>query len=70
MSAKTSFTDVDMTQATAIVVGSEAAGTSQELLDLPHTRIKIPMPGQIESLNASVAGSLLMFELVRQRAGK
>ena len=69
MDADINYTDANFTHPSAIVVGSEAVGTSKELINIPHTKIKIPMPGNVESLNAAIAGSLLMFELVRQRTG-
>jgi len=68
MDASINYSEANFRAPSAIVVGSEATGTSEELLSLPHTKINIPMPGQVESLNASVAGSLLMFEVVRQRS--
>ncbi len=61
------YSEANLKQPSAIVIGSEAVGTSQQLLDLPHTKIHIPMPGKTESLNASAAGSVLLFEMVRQR---
>lgn len=51
----------------ALVVGGEADGASEHASKLADGRIGIPMPGQIESLNAGVAGSVLMLEVVRQR---
>jgi TrmH family RNA methyltransferase len=52
----------------ALMVGNEGAGLSAEWLDLADQRITIPMPGPVESLNAAVAGSLLLYEASRQRA--
>lgn len=51
----------------ALIVGGEADGASEQADRLANSRISIPMPGQAESLNAGVAGSVLMFEVVRQR---
>jgi len=51
----------------AIIVGSEASGPGNDALQLADTMIKIPMPGESESLNAAVAASILLFETVRQR---
>ena len=67
MDAGLKYSESNFKQPLAIVIGSEAIGTSQHFLDLPHTKIHIPMPGKIESLNASAAGSILLFEVVRQR---
>ena len=59
--------DVDLTGPVALVLGNEAWGiadSSQELLD---GEVGIPMPGPAESLNVGIAGSILLFEAVRQR---
>ncbi len=50
------------------MIGNEGAGLSEELLALADTRITIPTPGRVESLNAAIAGSLLLYEASRQRA--
>jgi TrmH family RNA methyltransferase len=50
------------------MIGNEGAGLGPEWLALADERITIPMPGRVESLNAAVAGSLLLFEAYRQRA--
>jgi TrmH family RNA methyltransferase len=60
----------DLTTSCALMIGNEGAGLSEEWLQLADTRITIPMPGRIESLNAAVAGSLLLYEASRQRASK
>jgi TrmH family RNA methyltransferase len=49
-------------------VGGEADGASQNARELAKCVVNIPMPGKIESLNAGVAGAVLMFEVVRQRS--
>ncbi len=54
----------------ALVIGGEADGASEQARRLANGKISIPMPGQAESLNAGVAGSVLMFEVVRQRQSK
>jgi RNA methyltransferase, TrmH family len=51
----------------AIIIGNEANGISDEIASKADALVKIPMPGRSESLNASVAASLLMYEVVRQR---
>ena len=58
----------DLRKPLALVIGGEAQGVSQEAQKLAAQRISIPMPGNVESLNAGVAGSVLMFEVVRQRS--
>ena len=47
----------------AVVIGSEAFGVSQEVLNLADVRVHIPMQGQVESLNAAVAAGILMYML-------
>ncbi len=54
--------------ACALMIGNEGAGLGPEWLALADECITIPMPGRVESLNAAVAGSLLLFEAYRQRA--
>jgi RNA methyltransferase, TrmH family len=51
----------------ALIVGGEADGASQPARQLATSQVSIPMPGKTESLNAAVAGAILMFEVVRQR---
>lgn len=60
--------ETDLRQPLALIVGSEAEGASEEARKLSTQKISIPMSGDIESLNAGVAGSILMFEVVRQRS--
>jgi len=58
----------DLRQPLALIVGSEAEGASDQAREVATQKISIPMSGDIESLNAGVAGSVLMFEVVRQRS--
>ncbi len=62
--------DYDYTQKTAIIIGNEANGISEKTKMLVPNFIKIPMPGGAESLNASIAAGICMFEVVRQRMVK
>lgn len=48
-----------------IVIGNEASGVSKEVQNLANKRVKIPMLGKTESLNASVAASIMIYEYVR-----
>ncbi len=57
----------DYTKATAIVVGTEATGLSDEWLENSTKNIIIPMSGEIDSMNVSVAAGILIFEAKRQR---
>lgn len=59
--------ETDLREPLALIIGGEAEGASEEARKLATQKISIPMPGNVESLNAGVAGSVLMFEVVRQR---
>lgn len=56
----------DFTDKTALCIGNEAGGLSEELLMACTQRVTIPMPGGTESLNASVAAALMMYEVRRK----
>ena len=60
--------EVDMKKPTAFVMGSEGKGISDSVLALCDVMARIPMRGDIGSLNVSVAASLMLFEAVRQRS--
>lgn len=59
--------DVDLKQPTAIIMGSEEDGISGEYLKRSDVQVKIPMAGNIASLNVSVATGIILFEAVHQR---
>ncbi|HCR72661.1 MAG TPA: RNA methyltransferase [Anaerolineae bacterium] len=59
--------ETDLRKPMALIIGSEAEGASESARKLSNGKISIPMSGDIESLNAGVAGSVLMFEVLRQR---
>jgi len=61
------FRTIDYTRPTAIVMGEELTGPSQEAIDLADHFVYIPMFGMVESLNVSVAAALILFEAQRQR---
>ena len=65
--AMQSYTEIDFTGDTAIVVGSEGAGLSRLVREKCDFLASIPLLGKIESLNASVATSIILYEAVRQR---
>jgi len=50
-----------------IVIGNEANGVSKEVLDLANKKVKIPMLGKTESLNAAVATGIILYEYVRKK---
>ncbi len=62
--------ETDLRQPLVLVIGGEADGASESARELANQKISIPMNGNIESLNAGVAGSVLIFEVVRQRNKK
>lgn len=71
--AEAEGTDVyrsDLTGARVIVIGSEGKGLSRLVKETCDEIVSLPMKGRINSLNASVAGSLLMYEALRQRGNK
>ncbi len=59
--------DVDLKGAVALVIGSEGKGISKLTKEKCDVLMKIPMVGQITSLNASVAGGILMYEVLKQK---
>jgi TrmH family RNA methyltransferase len=60
--------ETDLRQPLALIIGGEAEGATGSARRLAREQLGIPMRGRAESLNAAVAGSLLMFEVLRQRA--
>lgn len=60
--------NTDLRLPIALVVGSEADGASESAREAATDSLSIPMAGDVESLNAGVAGSVLMFEVMRQRS--
>ena len=58
----------DLTGPVALVIGSEGEGIARLTLEKGDRTISLPMKGKIESLNASVAAGILMYEIVRARA--
>ena len=61
------YFDADLSKGTALVIGNEGNGVSAELMDMADIKVKIPMDGNLESLNASVAAGILMYETKRRR---
>lgn len=67
LEGSTPYYSEDYRKKTAVVIGNEASGIDGSIIQAADRLIKIPMPGNAESLNAGVAGGILMFEVVRQR---
>lgn len=61
------FRDYDFTRPTAVIMGAELHGVSDEALAAAGTHVVIPMSGMVHSLNVSVASALLLYEAMRQR---
>ncbi|MBW3469970.1 23S rRNA (guanosine(2251)-2'-O)-methyltransferase RlmB [Arthrospiribacter ruber] len=59
--------EADFTLPTALILGSEEDGISQELMGISDEFVKIPMAGNIESLNVSVSAAVVIYEGIRQR---
>lgn len=59
--------ECDFKDSVAIAIGNEANGISETLRSLAPYKMRIPMPGGLESLNASIAASICMYEVMRQR---
>jgi len=59
--------DIDFKKPTALVLGSEHRGISSSVLKIANTKGKLPLLGEIESLNVSVACGVALYEIVRQR---
>jgi 23S rRNA (guanosine2251-2'-O)-methyltransferase len=60
---------VDFSGAVALVVGSEGSGVGRLIKEKSDFVLSLPMRGKITSLNASVASSIMMYEVARQRLG-
>jgi TrmH family RNA methyltransferase len=65
--AEQAYDEVDWIWPSALIIGGEAHGASQEARELAADTIAIPMHGGVESLNAAVAASVILFEAARQR---
>ena len=69
LDGKNTYDKEDYRQGTAFLIGNEGNGLREEIAQCADTWIRIPMCGQVESLNAAVAATVLMFEVSRQRRG-
>jgi RNA methyltransferase, TrmH family len=62
--------EMDFSAACAVMIGNEGSGLAEEWMEMCDARVTIPCPGPVESLNAAVAGSLLLYEASRQRGAR
>ncbi|MBE5988853.1 MAG: RNA methyltransferase [Paenibacillaceae bacterium] len=69
LDGRNNYEKEDYTVDTGFLIGNEANGLTEDTAGLADAYIKIPMMGSVESLNAAVAASVLMFETARQRRG-
>ncbi len=66
-SGEIDYENVDWTSPVAVLLGPETGGFSVEIRELATTRVRIPLQNTLESLNAAVAGAVILFEANRQR---
>ena len=66
LNTKNSIYDVDFNKK-VIVIGNEANGVSEQIQEIADEKVKIPMLGKTESLNASVAAGIMIYEYVRRK---
>ncbi len=66
--ANTVYTNVDFTLPTLLIMGAEETGISNELLKISDQRAKLPIVGEVQSLNVSVAAGVFLYEVLRQRS--
>lgn len=66
--AKEKYFKTDFSHPTALILGSEEDGISDELLKKANRRVSVPLLGRIESLNVSVAAGIILYEVLRQRS--
>jgi TrmH family RNA methyltransferase len=65
--AATLYTDIDWKRSRALIVGPEATGLTRDELAAAGQSVRIPMQGNVESLNVAVAASIVLYEAARQR---
>ena len=70
LKATQSIYDINYNNKTVVVIGNEANGVRQEILQTADKKVIIPMLGKTESLNASIAASIMIYEYVRQKIQK
>ncbi len=66
--AELSYTEMDWRMPAALIVGPEATGLAPEEVALANQAVRIPMLGEVESLNVAAAAAIVLFEAARQRA--
>lgn len=69
-SAEVLYTDIDLKESVAIAVGTEDEGLTDFWMQNADLKVRIPMMGEVNSLNVSIATALITYEVVRQRSMK
>ena len=67
MNGTSSYTEVSYQGKIGILIGNEANGLTDEVAETADWKVKIPMKGELESLNASVSAALFMYEMLRRK---
>ena len=67
LEGKAYYHEVEYPKKSAVIIGNESNGITEETKDEATTLVKIPMCGNVESLNASVAAGLFMYEIYRKQ---
>lgn len=67
LDGKSFYDEANYLEGTAILIGNEGNGLSPEVVEKADVLVRIPMQGQVESLNAAIATAILMYEVARQR---
>lgn len=67
LNARKSYTEIDWNESKAVLIGQEANGLSSEEIIQADESVRIPMRAPVESLNAAVAGAVILYEAARQR---
>jgi TrmH family RNA methyltransferase len=65
--AERSYLDIDWRVPTGLVIGSEASGVQPAMKEITERQVRVPMPGNTESLNAAVTAAVILYEIIRQR---
>ena len=65
--SKQTYWDLDLTRPSLLLIGNEGNGLSPKIQSLADLQVKIPLANQVESLNAAIATSLILYEVTRQR---
>ena len=68
LNAKTSYTELDWSKPSALIVGPESTGLEPDEVGMANESVRIPMRGEVESLNVAAAATIVLYEAARQRS--